>query len=227
MNLDQRSDYSECPEKQRTRRETLEAVMKCDALWDFGTLDCDWMETTGQKAPSLKMLIEQGIDPNRFIGINWADPSLKGHVEHHELEKASRDLLKANEEMYQAGTWHYGSFEQACREDLFPNVGVIVFDSHYAISANDAITRPVHVIEFFKQQVRRLGQAVLVINVVYKGSRSLPRDKAKDIWVQALADHLGLPVEAIPMDIYTSEGRSRPMALTRIAMDAAHLNGHR
>lgn len=221
-----RNNYPAHGAKQETRKATLEAVKRLPHLWRHDHLSCDWMELTAEDDKTLPMLLREGVlvpGTSKYIGINYADPTLDEPLA--KREDASRKLLADNEDKFadDPAIWHYGTFEDACLERIFPRAGVIVFDTHYSIGRHNTLKMAGPVLHFFKHQVRTLKQAVLVLNVVYRGSNGLPLDKAIAQWTEAIADYLDLPTEAIPIHVYRSAGRQWQMVLTRLSLDAAYL----
>ena len=213
-------DFNSIEVKQQTRLETLRVVQqRCPLIWDrkAGCLGLDWAELTSEADPMFRTLREHDVfHPGRggYIGVNGPDPTSRIPDDGTE----ARALLARNEALYgtEYARWVYGSLENILAEDVVTrNVGVLVADGFYSLSAHDVVATQLTFIRFAKMQARRLGQCLLVTNLVVRGSIGQPAEAALGRWKAALATSVGK--ESLPDSCLTIyRGKSLQMALARV-----------
>lgn len=140
------------------------------------------MELAGRRAPTLQLLLdEKALDPNgtaRFIGVDHDAKIIRECEKHY----ASAPATWVNNDI--------GALLK--RRNDHADVGVLVFDSEYEIGKNQ-LYPPLQVVSrFARWQYERLGEFLLVINVVAPERRASDEDVAA--YRERLADILGMQV---------------------------------
>jgi hypothetical protein len=169
MHGDYTDDSCKNPEaKWHTRRLPLDILKQHSSiLWGKrdGALRFDWMELCGPSAPTLEMLMASGsLKPSassckqgRFIGVDKEESVIK----------ECKAKYSNNDD--NSFVWHNGTLKSAIlnssNESIRDNVGVLVYDSHQSIARKD-ISNIKLCLEFSKEQFEKIGEFLLVLNVV-------------------------------------------------------------
>lgn len=214
-------DYTGADAKQMTRLETLRVVKeRCPLLWDRQKqcLARDWMELTSVQDPTLKMLLEDNAFASgrgSYIGVNGPDPT-----DPKDNGDNARTILATNETLYgtEHARWVYGSLEGIlARQEGTANVGILVADGFYSVGDHNIATTQTPFFRFAKQQAETIGQFLLVINLVLRGSAGKSEEKALADWCYFLARKTGLPeFPETNLHIYRNKSSGMRMVLTRV-----------
>ena len=162
----------------------------------------------------------------RYIGINGPNP-YDASIDQDEANRASLRVLDANKTIFKSPTdqglveWRFGLLEDIldARQGL-DNVGVLVADGQYSISHHQIALTQAPFFKFALTQKRNLGQFLLVINLVFRGTAQRNARDALSVWSHTASRALGLP-QPIPSDkfhIYRNAGGRWPMCLCRILL---------
>ena len=180
--------------KDETRYLPLEIVKLSTHLWSRSEsrLRCDWLELAGPEAPTLQHLLDSGAlqAPQRFIGVDTEAEVIQGCRESYKGAPA---------------LWHCGDLIPALRrEDAFPDVGVLVFDSHMALKGNRTIRPTLRALSrFAHRQVRKKHEFLLVLNVA--GDPRWTNDKDLEKYAAMLTETTGINVSTESFHRYTSK----------------------
>jgi hypothetical protein len=221
-----------CEPKQQTRIDTLDVIRtKGLRLWSrqHRCLGRDHLELTALGDPMLRLMLDQeALRPGfgRYIGVNGPNP-YDSKTDPEAAEAAAREILRANAAEFDEATsqglveWRYGLLEDVLAErNGLDNVGVLVADGQYILGDHQIGVTHAPCFRFALDQKKRLGQFLLVINLVYRGASDRPLDKALTVWSRTLAQCLGLP-RAVPtanFTVYRNAGARLPMCLCRVLL---------
>ena len=214
-------DYTEAGAKHQTRLETLRVVKeRCPLLWDRQKkcLARDWMELTAVGDPTLRMLLDAGaVVPGRgiYIGVNGPDPT-----DPKDTGERAKEILATNEAAYGTDTsrWVYGPLESIlAHQKGTENVGVLVADGFYSVGDHNIAATQAPFFRFSQQQTKHIGQFLLVINLVLRGSPGKSEEKALADWLYFLARVTGLPeFPETNLHTYRNKSSGHRMVLTRV-----------
>lgn len=172
MTFDKHTFRENDPYKQATREATLQAVMAQPLLWHRGGyLRAAWAELCGDNDRTCALLEDrQALRPHGapYIGINYPDPTDKTTPAPF-LEQRARAILANNKAIYGEDAchkWVYGDMRDILEQDLFPDIGVIVYDSFHSVTNAHLDTILGRVLTAFLQQAVRIGYAILALNLV-------------------------------------------------------------
>lgn len=118
-------------------------------------LRVDWLELAGEGAPTLQAILDTGalVEPRRFLGVD-RDPGV--------VARCRQTFAAVGDQ----ASWYEGELVSLLTSGgpSLDNVGVVVFDSTNAISGNTILRELELLVAFAKQQQKRLGACLLVVN---------------------------------------------------------------
>lgn len=197
-------DFSACPKKQATRDETLRIVRERSPFWQGGKLACDWLELAGGPDQTVLMLEGALSERGRYLGIS-NDPEvvemnrrLYGHLEH--VEWVEDDILTA-----------IGAADKRTR---YERVGVLVYDTEMSLASRNFIRDLQYVIKFAKDQHRRMGAFLLVLNFVERGGKRGELQQGRQAYEEELRK---LTKRDVKFTSYRNKHPGVSMLLTRLS----------
>lgn len=148
--------------KQHTRIGHIDCVRrKSRMLVDRdGRLRKDWVELAGNGAPTLQILLDEGVLPSphgaRFVGVDL-----------------DAGVIKEATALYGEDapvTWVHGNMVSIIEADIeaFPNAGVLVFDSWNAARGRDIEQILPILFNFARKREQQYGEFFLILNVSLK-----------------------------------------------------------
>jgi hypothetical protein len=198
------------PGKVPTRIANLDAVRRTAMPYGSalcgkeGRLRVDWLELAGPEAPTARLLLDEGAigtpgNPSRFIGLD--------------KDKKTIDQAKALYKEHPEVLLEHVAGNFVHRLDLYPDVGVLVFDSLNKAKGKETEEHLDLLFDFAHKQARELGGFCLVLNVTLMGvSRGLGLESYKAM----VAERYGSAIPGHAWHEYQSSGAKNPMLLTRL-----------
>jgi len=184
--------------KAETRRRTLSIVQEHTRFWHNGHLTCDWMELCGKGDETLRMLLDaDALQPGcgRYLGVNMEEAVLD-HNRKEFVPQTEAGLVQ----------WVLGDLCTLLSDlDAFPNTGIIVFDSFNSASKVNLDVILDTILGFAKSQQRKLGQALVVLNLALRGNMVHGREAGKRRLQEYLRERLGVEVSQEQFHDYRSK----------------------
>lgn len=191
------------PQKHLTRLGNLQALSHAQKIRDedTGLLLTDWLELAGDGAPTLRLLLEQGLlgpaSKARYIGVDH-DPKVLAHCQGAYPSDAP-------------AVWENDDLIDKINNDhaAYPNVGVLCFDSYNAARGREIEDILDVLFAFAERRARK--EFLLILNVSLK---MVPKGA---IWYKdAVSRRLGTVIPPSGWTEYRSDARKNNMLLTRI-----------
>ena len=218
--------FADCPTKDITRQANYQAAKHPLLMHRNGYLMHDWAETAGDKDGTCKLLQGAGALHPRgadYIAINGPYQGQKGSLEENTQQALA--ILDDNEAMYgnQNIQWVFGNFQAliAQQPELFDNTGIIIYDAFHSLCNGHLPELLDPFLQLFVKQARKIGHAVLAINL----SLMYASKQHRAAYLDYLQDYLHMKGTTLIHEDYRSEGHKVTMHYVRFAADAAAL-GH-